>query len=189
MPQLSKREVVIDSAILLFKKFGINSTGVEHIIKEANVSKKTLYNHFKTKDDLVLASLRKDDEVGRNALMRYAEKASDDPKLQILAIFDFYNLWFNSASFNGCLFTNSAGEISEENAAGRRICAEHKRLIQQYIENLAIKAGIENPKETALKLNLLLEGSIVYAYVMDKKSAALEAKKIAALFVTADIES
>lgn len=187
MPQLSKREVVIDTAIVLFKKYGINSTGVESIIKEANVSKKTLYNHFKTKDDLILASLRKDDEIGRNSLMRYAEQASDDPKFQILAIFDFYNLWFNSVNFNGCLFTNSAGEIAEENAAGKRICAEHKRLIQQYIENLAIEASIDNPKDIALKLNLLLEGSIVYAYVMENKSAALEAKKIAALILNTEI--
>lgn len=127
--------------------------------------------------------LRKDDEIGRNALMRYAENASKDPVQQILAIFDFYNGWFNSSSFNGCLFINAAGEISDENIAAKKICAEHKILIQQYIEKLATKANISASKKIALQLNMLLEGSIVSAYIMKNKTAALDAKEIARLLL------
>lgn len=179
MPQLPKREIVIDAAITLFKKNGINATGVDRIIDEAKVSKKTLYNHFKTKDELVLAALRKDDELGRNALMGYASSASDDPLQQVLAIFDFYTLWFNSPNFSGCLFTNSAPEISEDNISGKRVCAEHKMLIQQFIERLLVKAGLCDAKALATKINLLLEGSIVYAYVLGDRNAAREAKHMA----------
>lgn len=183
MPQISKRDTVIDTALFLFKKNGINLTGVNEIAKEAQISKKTLYNHFSSKEELVLAALRKDDELGRNALMRYAKNSSDDPNEKLLAIFDFYFLWFSSENFNGCLFTNSAAEISEENVAGKHICAEHKLLIEEFVMELLVKSNKPNPKQTAEKINLLLEGAIVYAYVLDKPSAVKEAKEIASMLL------
>lgn len=179
----SKRDVLIDSALGLFKTQGINTTGIELIIRKANVSKKTLYHHFKSKDELVLAALRKDDELGRNALMQYAESASIDPKQKILAIFDFYEMWFKSKSFRGCLFTNSAAELSEQAAPAKSICAEHKQRISDFIRQLAQQAGAPQPDELAWQINLLLEGAIVYAWVVKDKEASLKAKKMAQIIL------
>ncbi len=179
MPSPSKREVVVDTALKLFKTKGINSTGVEEIIKTANISKKTLYNHFKSKEELVLATLRKDDEIGRNALMKFAEQASDDPIQKIMAIFDFYKMWFESPTFKGCLFINSAAEIAEDSNSLKHVCTEHKILIAKYIEKLAEQSHVKNPKELAKRLNLLLEGAIVYAFVVKDDQSALRAKEMA----------
>lgn len=179
----SKREALINSALNLFKHNGINTTGVEAIVSQAGVSKKTLYNHFKSKEELLLAVLRKDDELGRNALMQYAEKQAETPEDKILAIFDFYGLWFNGENFKGCFFSNSAAEIADELAPSRRICAEHKLLIANYIQKLATQAGVNAPEELAWQLNLLLEGSIVYASVIGDKQAATKARKMAGIIL------
>ncbi len=184
MPQISKREVVIDAAIRLFKKNGVNLTGVEDIIREANVSKKTLYNHFNTKDELILAALRKDDELGRNALMKYVGQSSDDIKSQILSIFDFYHSWFNSQDFNGCFFIKTAAELKQSNDAARGVCADHKRLIQAYIEKLLHNAEVIEAKLVAERINMLLEGATIYAQVMSDKRAAIKAKAMAEYYLS-----
>lgn len=184
MPSPSKREAVVDTALKLFKTNGINSTGVEEIVKTAEVSKKTLYNHFKSKEELVLTALRKDDEIGRNALMKFADQASDDPIQKIMAIFDFYQMWFASHSFKGCLFINSAAEIAVDSEPLKHLCAEHKILIANYIEKLAEQAHANDPKELAKRLNLLLEGAIVYAFVVRDDEAAERAKEMAKIYLS-----
>ena len=80
MPQLSKREQIIDAATQLFHSDGFNATGIERIRESANVSKKTLYNHFRSKDELILAVLRREDENVRNWLMRSVDELSQDPR-------------------------------------------------------------------------------------------------------------
>ncbi|MEM0910406.1 MAG: TetR/AcrR family transcriptional regulator [Pseudomonadota bacterium] len=179
MPQVSKREVVIDAAIRLFKQNGVKATSVDEVINEANVSKKTLYNHFNTKDELVLAALRKDDEIGRNALMKHVGQSSNDIVSQILSIFDFYDAWFNSDAFNGCFFIRTAAELKQESNVAQGVCADHKRLIQDYIEKLLRAADINNAELVAERINILLEGATVYAQVMSDKTAAKKAKSMA----------
>ena len=66
MPAVSKREQIVSEALKLFYQDGFNATGVYKICTEAGVSKKTLYNHFKSKDELILATLRKRDKGTQN---------------------------------------------------------------------------------------------------------------------------
>lgn len=179
----AKRDVIVDSALRLFKQQGINSTGVAAISDAANTSKKTLYKYFSSKEELVLAALRKDDEIGRNALLNYIQRAQGEPIEKILSIFDFYHGWFNSPTFTGCMFTNSAAEIADTHEPSRRVCAEHKLIIAEYIEKLLRKAGVLEPVEKAKQLNLLLEGAIVYAFVIKDKNSAITAKSMAELIL------
>lgn len=187
MPRQSKREQVVDSAITLFKHNGINTTGIDSIVDKAQVSKKTLYNHFKTKDDLILAALRKDDEIGRNALMQFVDRCKSDSIGKILSIFDFYEMWFNSEHFKGCFFINSAAEIAQMNESQKNVCAEHKVLIASFIEKLAIQAGASEPASLAKALNILLEGATVYAYVVKDKHAIKQAKIMAQTLISTSV--
>ena len=94
MPAPSKREQIVKEAQKLFYRDGFNATGVERISAVAGVSKKTLYNHFKSKDELVLATLRERDGVFRNRIMRETERLTSDPRERLLAIFDAHETWF-----------------------------------------------------------------------------------------------
>ena len=99
MPAISKREQIISAALKLFYHDGFNATGIDRIITEAGVSKKTLYNHFKSKDELILVVLRKRDETFRNKIMRETERLASTAAERLLSIFDAHHNWFNEKGF------------------------------------------------------------------------------------------
>ncbi|MFT4823281.1 MAG: AcrR family transcriptional regulator [Halioglobus sp.] len=179
MPAVSKREQIITKALELFYRNGFNATGVDLICTESGVSKKTLYNHFKSKDELVLAVLRKRDELFRNRIMRDTERLGSTAEERLLAIFDAHDTWFKEATFSGCMFVNAAAEFAPHDDPNHKVCAEHKRLVRDYICGLAEQANARDPKALAAQLNLLLEGSIVEAHVSGNLEAAKLAKSMA----------
>ena len=183
MPAISKREQIITEALRLFYQNGFNATGVDRIITEAGVSKKTLYNHFRSKDELVLATLRKRDELFRNNLMRETERLASTPRERLLTIFDAVGAWFQEKGFSGCMFINAAAEFPDAADPCRILSAEHKRLVCDYIRGLAEQAGAKDPGELSKQLNLLIEGAIVCAYVGADKGAAERAKTMAKVFL------
>ncbi len=183
MPAASKREQIVTHALKLFYRDGFNATGVDRISAEAGVSKKTLYNHFKSKDELVLATLRQRDALFRNQIMRETERLGRTPKDRLLAIFDAHESWFREKGFSGCMFINAAAEFSSAKDPRHLLSAEHKRLVRDYIGELAEQAGARDPKALAAKLNLLLEGAIVEAHVSGNTEAAQLAKSMAKVFV------
>jgi AcrR family transcriptional regulator len=188
MPAISKREQIVSEALKLFYRDGFNATGIERIITEAGVSKKTLYNHFKSKNELILATLRKRDEMFRNNIMRETERLGSTPKERLLSIFDAHDAWFHEKGFSGCMFINASAEFSSQQDPNHIISAEHKRMVREYIRDLAEQAGAKDPNVLSKQLSLLLEGSIVEAYVSDNKGAAMLAKSMAEVFVNQTCE-
>ncbi len=188
MPSASKREQIVTTALQLFYQNGITATGIDLIISEAAVSKKTLYNHFHSKDELVLAVLRKRDEYFRNNLMRETEKQADTPKAKLIALFDVMDAWFHEKTFCGCMFINASGELFDSKSPSRSVCAEHKHLICDYVSELAKEAGAKEPKKLAKQLNILIEGAIVFAHVAGDKEAAQDAKEMGKVFINMALE-
>jgi len=90
----SKREQLIKTALELFAKNGIHATGIDTIVEHSGVTKKTLYAHFRSKEELVLAVLRQYDELARNEFMRQVESGGKTPRARLLAVFDFAERWF-----------------------------------------------------------------------------------------------
>lgn len=179
MPAISKREQIISAALKLFYHDGFNATGIDRIITEAGVSKKTLYNHFKSKDELILVVLRKRDETFRNKIMRETERLASTAAERLLSIFDAHHNWFNEKDFSGCMFINASAEFSSQQDPKHILCAEHKTLIKNYICSIAKEANIIEPEILTEKINLLLEGAIVEAHVSGNKDSVLLAKDIA----------
>lgn len=179
MPAASKREQIVKSALALFYRDGFNATGIEKICKQAEVSKKTLYNHFRSKDELVLATLRMRDESFRNNFMRNAEQQEKRPKQRLLALFDVLQEWLKEEGFSGCMFINASAEFAAQDDPIHMISAEHKRLMRDYIREIAVEANANDPQHLAAQLNLLLEGAIVEAHVSGNRDSAKLAKSIA----------
>ena len=94
MSDSQRREQLIDTAIDLFAKHGFHATGIDRILAVSGVSKKTLYRHFRSKDELILAALRKYDGLFRNNFMREVESRGTTPKERLLAVFDAARAWF-----------------------------------------------------------------------------------------------
>ena len=179
----AKREQLVDTAIELFYRGGFNATGIDKVLAEAGVAKMTLYNHFKSKDELILATLRRRDERFRNTLMRSVEERADTPRERLLAVFDAHGEWFHEEGFRGCMFINAAAEFSDIADPIHAIAAEHKRLIVGYLAQLAREAGVKDPERLAFDLSLLLDGAIVCAQISGDADAASRSRDAARVLI------
>jgi len=179
----SKREQLIQAALELFIQNGFHAVGVDTISEKAHVTKRTLYHHFKSKEELILASLRYYDERFRNDFMRAVEGKTESPVGRLLAVFDVVEEWFAQDDFSGCLFVGAMGEYPEEGSAIRRVCQESKALNRKYIKSLAEKAQLENTDQLAGQIVLLIEGAITMAQVNNSPLSALQAKKAAQVLI------
>lgn len=162
----SKRDELIDAAMRVFYRQGFRSCSLDTVLEEGGISRMTLYNHFKSKDELIVAALRRRDEIFRNNMMKFVEAASKDPIERLLAVFDYHEQWFTGKDFCGCMFINASAEYTDPNSAVRRIASNHKRDIVRYLVELCQNAGLATPGTIAEELNILIEGSIVNAQVV-----------------------
>ncbi|MEQ8193907.1 MAG: TetR/AcrR family transcriptional regulator [Rhodospirillales bacterium] len=175
----SKRDHLVDTALKLFYRDGFHATGIDKILAESGVAKMTLYKHFKSKDELILAVLRQRDEQFRNDFMRDVERRTKETRERLLVLFDVLDEWFRSRTFSGCLFINAAAEYPEPDNPIHMACAEHKRLILQYVIKLAKAAGAAKPDALAHGLILLMEGAVIAFYVANQSDATAQAKEAA----------
>jgi AcrR family transcriptional regulator len=179
----AKRQQLVDTAIDLFSAHGFHGVGIDRIAEEANVSKKTMYQHFRSKEELILAALRHHDGLFRNHFMKAVEARGGTPYERLLAIFDVAREWFTDNRFYGCMFINAVGEYSQPGTPIRQVCREFKRLMRSYIEKLAEAAGLHDAAGVAAELAILLEGSIVTAQVSGTPDCAMTAKRAAKVLI------
>jgi AcrR family transcriptional regulator len=184
MSQSQRREQLIDTAIALFSKHGYHATGIDTILEKSGVSKKTLYRHFRSKDELILAALRKYDGLFRNSFMRQVDEKAHTPRERLLAVFDVAAEWFEQNNFYGCMFINAVGEYSDPDTPIRQVCKGFKGLMRRYIEDQCVALQAPDPAALADELALLLEGATVTAQVSRGKThAAMVAKNAAAALI------
>ena len=161
MPRASRRDHLIETAITLFCEKGYHATGIDTILAKAKMSKKTMYNYFRSKDELIYAALRHYDSVYRNNFMKAVEQSGETPKERLLAMFDVAEQCFQEDDFFGCMFVNAIGEFSEQDSQVREISKQFKQQMWNYIANLTKEAGAQNAEELTDELCLLLEGATI----------------------------
>ncbi|MCE7998154.1 MAG: TetR/AcrR family transcriptional regulator [Rhodobiaceae bacterium] len=167
----------------LFMEHGFHGTGIDRILGEAGVSKKTLYTHFRSKDELILAVLKDHDGSFRNHFMRQVEQASSDPRGRLMAVFDVAEAWFETPSFFGCVFINAVGEYSKADTPIRSACRDFKMQMTDFIVRLAKDAGAADYTNLGNQLSLLLEGAIVTAQVTNRELAIESARSAAEILI------
>lgn len=179
----TKRDHLIDTALELFNRHGFHATGIDRILAESGVAKMTLYNHFKSKDELIRAVLRRRDETFRNNFMRAVERGAETPRERLLVMFDVLEGWFRDNSFSGCLFINATAEFCRDTDTIQGGCVEHKKLVLDYVRGLTAAAGARNSDALARALNLLMEGATVTAQVLGAPEVARDARRAAEVLV------
>ena len=185
MKKAGKREHLIKVAAEIFNRYGYHAAGVDLVIAEAGIAKTTLYRHFKSKDELIVAALTRIDEEFREAMREAVDKSASEPKDKILATFDFLEAWFKDDVFYGCPFMGAASEHDNRDHPVFQAAILHKRLSLAYLEELAYAAGLNDPKELAAEINLLHEGAASVAHVSGKPEVAAMAKSIAEKLIEA----
>ena len=182
----NKRDELVQKALKTFYRNGFHATGMDMLVAESGISKTSMYKHFRTKEELILAVLRLRDELFRNWLIRRMEEIGKTPKQQLLAMFDALNEWFTDPEYRGCMFIKASAEYQEAKHPIHAQAAEHKRLLYGHILKLAEKSGANDPDTLARQLLLLKEGAIVTAHLGHTKTPALDAKKAAELLIEAN---
>lgn len=168
-PPMKQR--ILETADRLFYGHGIRAVGVDTVAAEIGISKRTLYNHFPSKDALVLAYLER--RLG-------PPPDSDRPPLeQILGTFDRLGRSFGVAEFRGCAFVNAVAELGEESPAVRGLAIEFKEARRLWFRGLLDRLGIADPDGLATQLALLVDGAIAAFLVRRDPAMALAAKDAA----------
>src|SRR5215831_1368239 len=165
MPQVTTstpRQRLLDAAADLFYQQGIGAVGVDLVSKAAGVSKRTLYQQFGSKDQLIAESL---DAHGIAILGLYIP--AEDPDVpagqQILAVFDGLSGWTASETFRGCPFVNTATELADPGHPARQIARDYKLALRGYFARHAERGQAKDPQRLADQLIVVFDGAIVQA--------------------------
>lgn len=172
------RQRLIETAATLFYRRGIQRTSIDEVVAEAGLTKPTLYRHFRSKDELVVAVV----EFRSMNWVRAIEErvaAARTPKRRLMAVFDFLEEFIGARNFRGCALVNASVEVLNPSDAGRKIASRNKQQNRERLEQLARDAGLPKPQALASALSLLFEGAIVQGYVESDPTAGREARRAA----------
>ena len=120
-PTPDARERLLEAAEALIYAGGIHATGVDAIVREAGAARKSFYAWFKSKDELVVAALRRRDERWMRWFVDGTLKRARTPGTRLIAMFDVLREWFAAEGFHGCAFLNASGETASPDDPVRRV--------------------------------------------------------------------
>src|SRR4051812_4364171 len=166
------RQRILETADRLFYQAGVRAVGIDRIIAEAKVAKMSLYNHFPSKDDLILAVLMYREEsvleFFRSAMERHGKKAKNPLRAFFGALKDF----FESPGFRGCPFQNAAVELADPTHPGTEFVRGHKQRFSEFLRGLVEEMVGKAAAKVAPAVNILVEGAIVTAVIQGSPDAA-----------------
>jgi len=165
------RQRILETADRLFYAEGVRAVGIDRIIAEAEVAKMSLYKHFPSKDDLILAVLQYREgkvlEFFGSAMERHGKRTKD----RLRAFFAALKEWFESPGFRGCAFQNAAVELADPAHAGTQFVKDHKRRFQEFLAGLVEESLGKGAAKVAPAVGLLVEGAIVTAVIQGSPDA------------------
>ena len=171
------RDRLVGVAMALFYFHGISPIGLDRILAEAGVSKTTFYKHFESKDELVVATIEMRDAWQMDAWARAVEAlVGENPRDQLMGVFDVLDLVINEPTFRGCQFINAASEFPNPHDPIHRAAVRHKQGNRQWFRELAVRAGAEDPDVFVDGYTMLFEGALVLRQVHDRDDAVRAAK-------------
>ena len=174
------RQRLVETAERLFYAEGIHAVGIDRIIAEAGVAKMTLYNHFASKDDLILAVLHYREEQVNEMFAKSIERHVRKGMGRLDAFFAALKDWFKSSGFRGCSFINASVELADTRHAAWQFSAQHKERFHDLLAEIITDTAGAKAASVAPAVALLVEGAIVTA-VMEQSSKPADVARDAAL--------
>jgi AcrR family transcriptional regulator len=168
---------ILAAADKLFYEQGIRAVGVDAVAAEAGVSKRTLYNYYATKDDLIAAYL--------TARFKQVPPSDAPAREQILAYFDRLERLFAEGGFRGCPYINAVTELADRKHAATSIAVRFKEERFAWYRSLLERMGVQDPDTVATQLQMLVEGALITAQVRDDPKVARAARAAAEVLLDA----
>lgn len=183
---LSARDKILRTAMILFNQNGIHTTGIDRIIEEADIAKMTFYKHFVSKEVLINEYLKESDTARFWNLNRFTANISDDPLKQLLAIFDYLEDWFNDPDFKGCPFSRGLSDYgTQKDSQNYKLIQMHFSSWTKFVEERLLKILKPVQIKTVMpQLLSLILGSTTLALAGASPKVAQINKKLAEKILT-----
>jgi AcrR family transcriptional regulator len=160
--EVAPKDILFQTAARLFYQHGYRAVGVDTIAAESGIGKMTLYRHYPSKDDLIVAYLQDSNKVFWNNFEQITKEAPT-PREKLLAFFEALQEYVLSPACYGCPFLNVATEYPEADYPGHQVAIEHKLSVRARFNQLAEEAGARQPEALANALFLLMDGAYMAA--------------------------
>ena len=173
----SKRTQLISTASELFAQHGFHATGIDLILEQSGVAKMTLYNHFGSKDGLIVATIN-DRSASVMTWIEFETASRAQTALgKLLVLFDIHESWYNRPDFTGCYFQRVCAEYPRHDSAPHRAAADHFSKLFDHLRGLAEDADLAAPATRAEEALLLIEGATLLAKATGATIAARRARR------------
>ena len=185
MPRSSEatRTRILDAAYALFRRRGYTRVSMDEIAAATAVTKRTLYYHFRSKDELLAAVLETQHRLALAAFRTFGDSLGGSPEAIVDTLFRDLAAWADKPRWVGSGFTRLVVELADLPGHPARVIARrHKAMLEAHLAELLARAKVASPRETAREIWLLSEGAISLMLVHRDRSyaaaAALAAKKL-----------
>ncbi|NEQ20310.1 MAG: TetR/AcrR family transcriptional regulator [Microcoleus sp. SIO2G3] len=183
------RQQILETASELFYQKGIQHVGINEVIAESGVAKRTLYRWFPSKDLLI-------EEVMKYRAAQWicwfetaVSERGNTPKERLLSTFDVLREWYASPNFRGCPFINAVLEIADASHKAHQVSINLRESIRQIIMQLAAEAGIKNPDFFSRQYLLLIGGASLMATIEQSPEGATFAQTALSVLIDANVSN
>ncbi len=179
-PPATTRSRLIEAALDLFYSQGFHATGVDQLLQYAGVAKQTFYNHFESKDELAVAAVKLRDKRELDSLLNgIQQRAGDDPRASLVAIFDTVDSWFTDPNYIGCLFIHAVAEFPSKHDPVHQAAVQHWSDARSAFRRWAVLAGAHDADGLTDELVQLLQGAFTRRLMEGADDAARVAQRSA----------
>jgi AcrR family transcriptional regulator len=179
------RERILETASGLFYREGVRAVGVDLVVAAAGVAKTSLYRHFRTKDDLIAAFLKREDEDFWRTWDEVAGKHRDDPAGELQAHMDWIGERVGRPNYRGCPQLNVAAEFPQADHPARQVATSHKLELRHRLFDIAERLGVARSEILAGQLAVLINGAFVSSPILSAAEAKDLLRQAAAALVQA----
>jgi AcrR family transcriptional regulator len=188
VPSEGTQKRIIDAAYKLFRRRGYSRVSMDEIAAATKVTKRTLYYHFESKDQLLAAVLGAQHQLALAAFRTFGDRLSGSPEAIIDGLFHDLAVWADKPRWAGSGFTRLVIELADlPGHPARLIARQHKALLESHLAELLARAGIVRAHERAREIWLLSEGAISLILVHGDSSYAAAAARAAKRLIRADV--
>ncbi len=175
----SKRQEIIDRAYALFYDGGFHATGIDKVMADSGISKRTLYKYFPSKEHLIEAVLEHYGAAVETKMLEPAMARTADPRGRILALFDVRRELMDASDCLGCLAMKAAQEYRGRHAGIEAIGQRASVFIEHKMAELCAEAGLSDPAVRGRQVSMLLQGAVLTSQVRGDTAVFADARAAA----------
>ncbi|MFT5701892.1 MAG: AcrR family transcriptional regulator [Desulforhopalus sp.] len=186
---IETRQQIIDAAYTLFYRSGFLRTGVDAIANAAGITKRTLYQHFSSKDELIGAVLEHQHQIALERIRRWADCITGKPDQMVMALFDKLAQWADGTEWQGSGFTRAAVEFADQPGhPARKAARQQKEEVERYLVQKFAEQDLDDAGQLVREVLLLIEGCQSLALIHDNLDY-IDAARHAALILVQNYQS